>query len=143
MSKECCKKKGLGKFVVGAALGAGLGVLFAPNKGSETRRNLKKKLDELVKKVKEIDANEVREEIEAKVEEIRAELEDLDKEKALKIAKQKAKALQNKAEELYKYALEKGTPVVEKIASEVKEKTLSVAKDVVAKLEEDNKKSNK
>ena len=43
------KKSGMGKFVVGAALGAGLGVLFAPKKGSETRRELKEKLDEFIK----------------------------------------------------------------------------------------------
>ena len=36
------KKKGLGKFFAGALLGAGLGLLFAPIKGSETREALKK-----------------------------------------------------------------------------------------------------
>ncbi len=144
MNKNRTKKKGIGKFIAGAALGAGLGILFAPQKGSDTRRALKNKLDELVNKVKEIDVDEVREEVEAKVAEIKKELEDLDKEKALKIAKTKAKALQAKAEDLYKYAVEKGTPVVEKLAADVREKTLSVAKDVVAKLEESNKeKSNK
>ena len=120
--KENKRKGGIGKFIAGAAVGAGLGILFAPQKGSETRRALKEKLDELVKKAKEIDINEVREEVEAKVEEIKAELEDLDKEKALKIAKQKAKVLQAKAESLYDYAVAKGTPVVEKIAADIKEK---------------------
>ena len=35
------KKKGLGKLLAGVALGTGLGVLFAPKKGSETRSQLK------------------------------------------------------------------------------------------------------
>ena len=42
MSKE--KKNGLGKFLAGAAIGAGLGLLFAPKKGSELRKDLKNKL---------------------------------------------------------------------------------------------------
>ena len=85
------KKSGLGKFLAGAAIGAGLGVLFAPKKGSETRKELKQKFDELLAKAKEIDIDEVKETIENKIEEIKAELEDLDKEKVLKIAKKKAK----------------------------------------------------
>ena len=141
--KENKRKGGIGKFISGASVEDGLGNLFAPQKGSETRRALKEKLDELVKKAKEIDINEVREEVEAKVEEIKAELEDLDKEKALKIAKQKAKVLQAKAESLYDYAVAKGTPVVEKIAADIKEKTLTVAKEVVEKLEEEKKEEKK
>ena len=39
------KKSGVGKFIAGAVLGAGLGILFAPKKGSETRKDLKEKLD--------------------------------------------------------------------------------------------------
>ena len=38
MSKDK-KKSGLGKFVLGAAVGAAVGVLLAPKKGSETRKN--------------------------------------------------------------------------------------------------------
>ena len=41
------KKKGFGKFLAGLAVGAGLGVLFAPKKGSETRAELKAKIEEL------------------------------------------------------------------------------------------------
>ena len=50
MNKE--KKSGLGKFIAGAAIGAGLGILFAPRKGSETRAALKAKMNELVAQIK-------------------------------------------------------------------------------------------
>lgn len=130
------KKSGLGKFLLGAGIGAGLGILFAPKKGSETRRELKVKFDELVEKVKEIDAEEVKETVEAKIYEIREELESLDKEKVLKIAKSKAQKVQDMAQELVDYAVEKGTPVIEDTAAAVKEKAVTVTKEVLAKLEE-------
>ncbi len=136
MSKDKAKKKkGLGKFLAGAAVGVGLGVLFAPKKGSETRRDLKNKLDELANKVKGIDVDDVKEAIELKIEEIKKELSDLDKEKVLKIAKEKGKALKEKSQELVDLAVEKGTPVLQKAAEEVREKTIMVIKEVLNKLE--------
>ena len=98
MSKE--KKSGLGKFLAGAAIGAGLGILFAPRKGSETRAALKAKINDLVAQIKNIDMEEVKEEFSRKVEEIKEGLADLDKEKVLEIAKEKATQLKEKAQEL-------------------------------------------
>ena len=138
MSKDK-KKKGWGKFLAGAAIGAGLGILFAPKKGSETRRELKEKLDELTNKVKGIDMDDVKESIELKIEEIKMELADLDKEKVLKIAKEKGNALKKKSEELVSLAVEKGTPVLQKAAEEVREKTIMVVKEVLNKLEKKDK----
>ena len=130
------KKKGNMKaLLAGVGIGAGLGLLFAPKKGSELRKDLKNKLDELVGKVKEIELDEVKDEFFAKVDNIKAELEDLDKEKVLKIAKQKGEELKKKTGELVKLAKEKGTPVLENVANEVREKAIVVVKDVLNKLE--------
>ena len=87
------KKSGLGKFLAGIGIGAGLGILFAPKSGSETRRELKNKMDDFVNSLKDIDINEVKEEFLCKVEEIKKELEDLDKEKVMAIAEKKAEEL--------------------------------------------------
>ena len=137
------KKKGCGKFVLGAALGAGLGVLFAPKAGSETRKELKAKIDDLLAKLKDLDVVEVKENIEAKIFEIKTELEDLDKETVLKVAKSKAKDLKDKAGELVNYAKEKATPVLQSAAEQVREKTISVTKEVLNKLEKKEPKEEK
>lgn len=137
------KGKGFGKFICGAALGAGLALLFAPDKGSVTRAKLKTKLDEVLDYVKNIDKDEIKEEISRRVNEIKEELATLDKEKALDIAKDQAQKIQKKAEELYKYAIKKGTPVLQDVTNEVRLRALQVAKDVVVKLESTENKQKK
>ena len=129
------KKNGVFKFITGALVGAGLGVLFAPKSGNETRKELKVKLDELIASIKDIDVAEVKANVENKVEELKKELEELDKEKVMKIAKKKADEIGKKANELVEYAKEKGTPVIESLASSAREKAILVTKDVLAKLE--------
>ncbi len=127
--------KGIGKFLTGVVVGAGLGVLFAPKSGSETRADLKVKIDELITKAKDIDVDEVKEEVIKKSKEIKKELAELDSEKVKKIAKVKAKEIEKKAEDLYKYAVKKGTPVVQDLADDVRVKALEVLKEVETKLE--------
>lgn len=129
------KKNGLGKLVAGIGIGAGLGMLFAPKKGSELREDLKKKINELTDKVKEIDVEEVKKKFNTKVDEIKNDLEDLDKEKALKLAKEKGALLKTKTDELVELAKEKGTPVLEGIAEDLRQKAIEVTKDVLKKLE--------
>lgn len=135
------KKRHNGKFLLGALVGAGLGILFAPKAGSETRRELKEKMTELLKKVKEIDVEEVKENLTLKVEEIKQELSDLDREKVLKIAKQKGNDIKEKCEELVEIAKKKGTPILENVANEVREKTIAAVKEVLDRLEAADKKA--
>lgn len=130
-------KKG---FLWGAALGIGAGMLLAPKKGSETRKELKVKLDEMLAKLKDVDYDEVRENIEVKIYQIKNELRDLDKEKAIDIAKKKVAELQKMSSELVNYAVEKGTPVLQKSADAIREKVIKVSKEVIEKLEKENNK---
>ena len=132
-------KKGFGKFLAGVAVGIGIGVLFAPKKGSETRHDLKIKMDDLLDKAKKLKKEDVKLAIENKVNEIKNAIADLDKEKVLEIAKNKAQQIKKMSEELVEYVVEKGTPVVEKAASAVRDKAIIVTKGVLEKLENQEK----
>ena len=132
-------RKGLGKFVAGVAIGAGLGLLFATKTGEETRKELKEKLDDLIKQAKNIDIDEVKKDITKKAAEIKDELADLDKEKVLSIAKEKGADLKVKAQELVDLAKEKGTPVLKKTAEDVLNSVIKVSKETLKKLDKEEK----
>ena len=137
MSKENKKKSGVGKFLVGAGIGAGIGLLFAPKSGKETRKELKEKMDNLVEKAKNIKVKDVKKTIEKKVNEIKEDLKRLDKETAAQKIKDQAKKIKKKAEDLVDYAVKKGTPVVEAAAREVRESTIKTLESITAKLKND------
>lgn len=130
-------KKGL-TFLTGALIGVGLGILFAPKEGSETRKELQKKLSDLWDKIRVMDANEIKESLESKLEDIEKGIKELDKEKIMEIAKEKSEALKKKVEELIIKAKEAGKPVLEKTASQVKEQLIQVTKEVLKRLENSN-----
>lgn len=133
------KKKTFGTLLTGAAIGGALGVLFAPRKGSETRKIVMAKIDDLWEKVQDIDYEEVRGNIEDRIIKIREEISDLDKEKVLKIAKQKGAEIKKDIEKLAEYAKEKATPVVEEKIEELRKAAIKATKEITKKLEEKEK----
>ena len=128
-------KKSIGNLVLGLAIGASLGILFAPKKGSQTRRELKEKMLDLVSRAKELSISDISKMIEERIAEIRRDLNDLDKEKVLKIAKKKSEDIKRKCQELVDLAIEKGTPVLKDAAIDVRDKTIDVMQDIIKKLE--------
>ena len=128
-------KKSVGNLVLGIAIGASLGILFAPKKGSQTRRELKEKMLDLVSRAKELSISDISKMIEERIAEIRRDLNDLDKEKVLKIAKKKSEDIKRKYQELVDLAIEKGTPVLKDAAIDVRDKTIDVMQDIIKKLE--------
>ena len=128
-------KRSLGNLFLGAAFGASLGILFAPKKGKETRRELKEKMLDLISDAKELSISDISGMVETKITEIRHDLNDLDKEKVLSIAKEKSETIKTKCQELVDFAIEKGTPVLKDAAIDVRDKTIAVMKDMIKKLE--------
>ena len=108
--------RGFKKFLLGASIGAGISMLFTKNNGKVNREQLKQKIDD-----------------------IKTGLSELDKEKTIGIAKEKSNDIKNKLEDLVKYTIDKGTPVLEKSANIVKEKTILVMKQILDKLEQEEK----
>ena len=139
-------RKSVGSLVLGVAIGASLGILFAPKKGKETRVQLKEKMLDLVSRAKELSLNDISSMVEEKITEIRHDLNDLDKEKVLGIAKEKSNQIKDKCQDLVDLAIDKGTPVLKNAAVEVRDKTVDVMKDMIKKLEDieiNNKKTEK
>lgn len=126
-------------FLIGAALGIGLGVLFAPKSGKETRKDLSKVINDLYDKAKDIDVEEVKNAIIVKTKELENTIKDLDKETAKQLIVDKSKEVKIKAQELVDLAKEKGTPIVEETAKKVKSKTAELLKNTAEKLEDDKK----
>lgn len=126
-------------FLLGAAVGVGLGLLFAPKSGKETREDLSRMIKDLYEKAKEIDIEEVKNAIIVKTRELENTIKDLDKETAKQLIIDKSKEVKIKAQELVDLAVEKGTPVVKETAKKVKSKTAELLKNTAEKLEEPEK----
>ena len=95
--------------------------------------------EEMIKKVREMDSDEVKANIENKIADIKEELATLDKEKAKDKAKKLAKDIEVKTKELAAYAKEKGTPVMEEMAENLRVEAVKATKAVLKKLESKKK----
>ena len=129
------EKKSKAGFLGGALVGLGLGFLFAPKSGADTRKMLADKTSDLWDKVRSMDADEIKDKLESKLKEIEKDLKDLDKEKVLDVAKEKIELVKDKIEELIVMAKESGKPVIEDAANAVKKELAKVTKNVLEKLE--------
>lgn len=131
--------KGKGKFLLGALVGAGLGMLFAPKSGKELRKDLGKAFDELLDKVSQIKVEDVKEAMDDKIAELKELVNNMDSETALDIAKDTYEKIKVKGQELVNLAITTGTPVLEETATKLKKNAIAVAKSVIKKLEKENK----
>lgn len=131
--------KGKGKFLLGALVGAGLGMLFAPKSGKELRKDLGKAFDELLDKVSQIKVEDVKEAMDDKIAELKELVNNMDSETALSIAKDTYEKIKVKGQELVNLAVTTGTPVLEEAAVKLKKNSIAVAKSVIKKLEKENK----
>lgn len=122
--------------IVGLGAGLGLGMMYAPKKGSELRQDVKEIIKHLKDKITAIDVTETKEELSFILDKISKELEDLDKEKVKKIANQKAEDIKNEIEEIIEIAIETKDDLMEKAAKELKEKAINITKEILDKLED-------
>ena len=127
-------------FLTGTFVGVGLGILLAPKEGNETRNDLKKSFSLLVDTIKDIDIEETKENLLKKVNEIKKELSQMDAVTIKEVAEEKVDFVKDKCDDLMKLAKEKGAPVVERAAKEVKESASTLLHEFLDELEEETNK---
>ena len=130
------KKSKLGALVAGIGIGAAAGMLLAPKSGEETRKDIKNKAKQIGKKVKDIDLNQVKEDLVKEFDKFKNEMKDMDKDKAMKLAKEQGTKLLAKCEDLITMAKEKSAPMIEKTGKDIKKKLSEILADASEKLSE-------
>lgn len=133
------KNKGTGKFVLGALIGAGVALMFAPKSGKELRKELKVKIDELVEEIKDLEMDDVKKSITNKIKELENDIKEFDKEKAVEAAKEKAKIIEKKASELITEAEKAAKPKLVELTTDIKHKTIKTLQSAIDHLEKDTK----
>lgn len=125
----------LRNFVTGALIGVGLGVLFAPREGSETREKLKTSFDDLIDTVNDIDVEETKNMILAKIDEIKKELSKVKVSDAKKVLEEKKEMIAHKCDTIIDETASSAIPVVVDATKKVKAKTEKIFDEVIEDLE--------
>ena len=128
-------KKRFRNFLCGFVIGTGIGILFAPKSGRETRKELKESLDKLVASIKDLDKEEIKDILILKITDIKTSLEELDKETILENAKDLAKKIKIKLGELKILVVNNTTPYVEACNEKFRESTINLLNKTIARLE--------
>lgn len=89
-----------GKFIAGVGIGAAIGMLFAPKKGSELREELKVKSQDLYDKAQNITKEDIESLIDSTVEEIKLVIDEFDADEFKEIAGTKLGEIKVKLEQL-------------------------------------------
>ena len=129
------KTKVLAALTGGALLGAGIGVLFAPNKGSETRKKIKESFINLQKKVSSIDEESIQDYVNKKLDEIDREINKLELTNEYKKAKRQAKRVIKKIDKLISYMSKKGLDEFEDLIEDLKDKANDISEEILSNIE--------
>ena len=116
------KHSGLSKFVVGAGISFGVGLLVAAKSGKETRKDIKEKFEELEDKLRNLSYDDLKEGAIEKLDELKVKIDELDQEKASELIKEKIMDIKEKLTELSKYIKKKSSPVVKNIINDINTK---------------------
>lgn len=125
-----------GRFLSGVLVGIGLGILVAPDKGENTRLELRKSFDKLINTIKDIDIESTKAALINKLAEIESDLTDLDTAKKTDIVKEKTELINQKCDELISVANNTDANMLNDAIKEVKKNTTKLASTVLNSLEE-------
>ena len=125
-----------GRFLSGVLVGIGLGILVAPDKGENTRLELRKSFDKLINTIKDIDIESTKAALINKLAEIESDLTELDTAKKTDIVKEKTELINQKCDELISVANNTDANMLNDVIKEVKKNTTKLASTVLNSLEE-------
>ncbi len=132
-------KKGTGKVLAamgaGAIIGAGAGILFAPRKGSDTRKKIKESFVNLKDKLSNISEEDVQEFIEKKLDEIDREINTLELMNNYKQARRQAKKVIKKINKLISYTAKKKLDGFEDLIEDLRERAEDISEEILTNLE--------
>lgn len=130
-------KKGIGKLLAGIGIGTVIGLVAAPKSGKETRKDIKNQANKVVKKIKDVDFDALKDDLLNDFESFKEEIKDMDIKKAKELAASKGEEILKKAEDLITQAKEASKPVYLKAAKDIKKKLSDILADLSKKLDEE------